>query len=445
MRWIHPGRLVFLKVAVVLFLIGCNDDNGQWQMQPRLLGDSIAVNTHFGAGAPVDRAVLAKLRAAGVRLLRNDLRWEAVEQRPGQYDFESTLYDDFVTAASAAGLEILFILDYGNRLYGPPQAVVDDTGREAFAAFARAAASRYRGRGVAWEIWNEPNLPMFWGGSGIRPDVREYGRLVAATVTAIRAVDPTVPIAIGAAYTGFPDLVRFIGGVPGVEFLSELLTADAPANATALTFHPYRAEPPETVEATVSALRNAMTQSGRSFTLWCGEWGYSTYDPQAPATNVNTLPAVSLKRQASYVARVFLTNFRLGIEKTVWYQAIDPPNPDPGNMEDHFGLLHADGSEKPAYIALATLSRIAGTLPLHSEVPLGEGRYALRFGNRMPEVLALWSATPVRWVLNLGSGARVLDTFGQELASDPGDTELNVEPDDGPLYVTGNVSIVEAR
>ncbi len=55
-------------------------------------------------------------------------------------------------------IRIVFILDYGNDLYGGGNAHHFDAGRAAFARFAAAAARHYRGKGIIWEIWNEPNL-----------------------------------------------------------------------------------------------------------------------------------------------------------------------------------------------------------------------------------------------------------------------------------------------
>jgi hypothetical protein len=53
----------------------------------------------------------------------------------------------------------------------------------AFSRFAAAAAQRYVNYFVAWEIWNEPDLPRFWPPTP-RPDV--YARLVSATCAAIK-------------------------------------------------------------------------------------------------------------------------------------------------------------------------------------------------------------------------------------------------------------------
>ena len=110
-----------------------------------LLGETVAVNTHYGAPRdPVDPAALARLSAAGVRRIRNDLDWAAIERTPGVYDFATPGIDELVTVAERAGLRVLFILDYGNPLHGPERAVVSDAGRRAFTAFAVAAATRCR-------------------------------------------------------------------------------------------------------------------------------------------------------------------------------------------------------------------------------------------------------------------------------------------------------------
>ena len=34
-----------------------------------------------------------------------------------------------------------------------------------FARFVKAAAARYKGRGVCWQIENEPNLDVYWLGT----------------------------------------------------------------------------------------------------------------------------------------------------------------------------------------------------------------------------------------------------------------------------------------
>ena len=59
-------------------------------------------------------------------------------------------------------IRALVILDYGNPLYdggAPPRT---DGARQAFARWAVAAAKHFQGRGMMWEIYNEPNNAQFW-------------------------------------------------------------------------------------------------------------------------------------------------------------------------------------------------------------------------------------------------------------------------------------------
>ena len=57
---------------------------------------------------------------------------------------------------------------------------------------------------------------------------------------------------------------------------------------------------------------------------------------------------------AKYLPRLFLENFNAGIARSFSYELIDEGT-DPSDPEQGFGLLHSDGSEKPAYAALRNL------------------------------------------------------------------------------------------
>lgn len=61
-------------------------------------------------------------------------------------------------------------------------------------------------------------------------------------------------------------------------------------------------------------------------------------------------PAVSERAMAAYVARAPFEYLRAGIRRVYFYELIDEgAGPD---REEHFGLLRADGTPKPAYTAL---------------------------------------------------------------------------------------------
>jgi hypothetical protein len=436
------ARTAVLTIALIAALAA---QAGHGRNRGIRLGATVAVNTHYGAPRdPPDPTVLARLAAAGVAWIRNDLDWAAVERTPGVYDFATPGFDELVAAAEREGLRVLFILDYGNPLHGPARAVVSDAGRRAFAAFAAAAATRYGGRGHAWEIWNEPNLPQFWSGGGARPDPVDYARLVAVAAPALRAADRSGQVLAGSAFMALPAVVRAIGGVPGLEFLEGFFAAEGLAHVDGVTAHFYRAEAPETVAADVTAIRALMSAAGRTVPLWSGEWGYSTYDPAAPPTGVNYLPAVSLERQAAYAARLLLGNHQLGLAGSVYFKDRDAAAAEPGNIEHHFGLMHGDLSPKPAYTAVATLTRLLGDARFQRALALGEGNHGLVFRRRAGRVVALWSERPTTWHLRARCpGVRVLARDGRDVtpAGLRRGALLTLAPDDGPVYVLGPVMV----
>ena len=68
-------------------------------------------------------------------------------------------------------------------------------------------------------------------------------------------------------------------------------------------------------------------------------------------------PAVSETAAAKYIPRLFLEDFARGISRTYLYEFMDEKS-DPGLIDNqlHWGLIRADGSEKPAFLALKNLS-----------------------------------------------------------------------------------------
>lgn len=62
-------------------------------------------------------------------------------------------------------------------------------------------------------------------------------------------------------------------------------------------------------------------------------------------------PPVSEAAMARYVPRLFLEYFQAGIPRSWLYEFIDQGT-DQTHREQHFGLLRANGSEKPVYVAL---------------------------------------------------------------------------------------------
>lgn len=315
-----------LLVMIVVFGLGCQG----FGFAAPLFEATLGVNHHFTQNAARDAKDIADTAAAGFRLIRYDLNWEQVERSRGVYDF--SVYDRLVQQMLPKGIRPLFVLDYGNALYGDSRSVRTPEGRAAFARFAAAAAARYKGKNVIWEIWNEPNMNFFWPPAA---DAHEYMQLVIDAATAIRLADST-------AYVIAPGVNRMDFG-----FLQQCLKLGLLRHINAVTVHPYRDSHPETALDELARLQNLLAEHepGLATPFVVGEWGYTTLHP-----------GVTAEFQAIYLQRLFLVNAMAGAEFTIWYDFRND-GPDPRNFEHNFGLYGYDGREKPALVAVRELSR----------------------------------------------------------------------------------------
>ena len=124
------------------------------------------------------------IQAAGCKFVRMDCTWSAIETTANHYNFSAQ--DSLVTACAARGIRVMYILDYGNSLYGSDYTAA--SWQQGFSNFAKAAAGRYAGDGVVWELWNEPD-----GGGDM--DANTYMTLANQAIPAMRAADTIKGIA----------------------------------------------------------------------------------------------------------------------------------------------------------------------------------------------------------------------------------------------------------
>lgn len=333
-----------IKMALLVLLFGTWPAHAADLPEP-VLPQGAGVNIHFARGHTQDLDLIA---AAGFKLVRMDFTWAAIERTEGQYDWSA--YDELTANLEKRGLRAVYILDYSNTLY---EEMVEGrnpiTGRShrdvasprhprsiaAFARWAGAAATHYRGRRIIWEIWNEPNI-TFWKP---KPDVHEYSALVLATGKAIREADPQATLVAPAS-----------SGVPR-KFLEDLFAAGALSYLDAVSVHPYREyhRPPESAAEDYHSLRRLIEQYAperkKTMPILSGEWGYASHRG-----------GVSPDRQAAFLVRQQLANLLEGVPLSIWYDwKDDGTNPD--EHEENFGTVHHDLSPKPAYRAMCTLTR----------------------------------------------------------------------------------------
>jgi hypothetical protein len=393
-------------------------------VQGHAVPDGLGVNVHFSKGREHD---LDLVKAMGFRLFRTDLTWSKVETQRGIYDWKA--YDALVANGRQRGLIPLLILAYSNPLYTakwmgdsgrldwafePP---VSDNARNAFVAFARAAAERYRGQ-VVWEIWNEPNLTF---GKPFRLD--DYIRLALESCRAMRSAYREATI-VGPASAGF-----------AMGLLESFVKSDKEGCFDAISVHPYRDWDPD------SALRDwqrldavlAKWDQGHTKVAINSEWGYSVRG--GPWTE---------RRQAEYVLRLYMTDLLAGIPLTIIYD-LRNDGEDAHDKEANFGLLDFHGKPKPVAGALTGMVReLRGMTVLGKVRTSSDEVSAVAFGAEHGLLkLVAWSLPSRQMQLTLGPTLCLasLPLAGRKCG--PADATILIAPT--RLEISGLPTVVEVQ
>ena len=295
-------------------------------------------------------AVLDKLAAAGVEWVRIDLGWRTFEEAgKGELsEWYAARADQAVDAALARGMRVLATLQdtpaWANG--GRPKAVPPDDPAD-YARFAGCAATHFKGRVAAWEVWNEPNLESFWAGA----DPARYATLLRAAHPALKAGDPEALVVAGAVSRNDD------------AWLGRMYDAGAGGAFDVVSTHPYpdpSDSPPELPDngdagridhiAAVRRLMDGRGDSGKE--LWVTELGWSSHGGNRGKPSSKR--GVTAEQQADYLRRSldFFASRHPYVSKVFWYNERDKDTGDP--HEDGFGLLSRDLDEKPAYRALAS-------------------------------------------------------------------------------------------
>jgi len=380
--------------------------------------DGLGVNIHFTDPRPGEIEMLA---AAGFRWVRMDFAWAGTEREPGKYDFSA--YDRLLTALDKHQLRAVLILDYSNPHYDHGLSPASDEGRRAMAHWAAAAVRHFRGRGVLWEMYNEPNI-FFWRP---KPDVDQYCRLALEVGRAIAAAEP------GEIYVGpATSTIDF-------KFLEKCFQAGLLKYWSAVTVHPYRQEGPEAAAGEYARLRELIDRyapKSKHIPIISGEWGYSSAWHKYDET-----------RQGKMLPRQWLTNLAHDVPLSIWYDWHDDGQ-DVKEPEHHFGTVHFpyDAARrpvyepKPAYRAAKTLTAALAGFRFEKRLPQPSGDdYVYAFVKDGEHRYATWTtaatAHAVRIAVGQGSWAVMGHLGGTPTMASAADGAVEIKLSDAPQYL----------
>jgi hypothetical protein len=355
--------------------------------------NGLGINIHFTQELAGEMDMLA---ATGVTWIRMDWGWGRTEKQKGVYDFSEP--DKLVKLLEKYNLKAIFILSYGNKLYSPVSPATPES-REAFARWAVTAAKRYAGKGILWEMWNEPNI-KFWRP---KPNVNDYIALAKLTGEAFKREVPNE------AFIG-PTLARM-----DWEFFEACFKGGLLEYFDAVSVHPYRNTAPDTVAPDYGKLRlliDKYAPKGKTIPILSGEWGYSSAEGR-----------LSEEQQARYLARQWLVNIASGVPISIWYDWRDDGD-DPKEIEHRFGMVRRPHSmppkppfeAKPAYGASQTLINVLRGYRFEKRLPTNsEENWVLQFRRGKEIKWAAWTSksTGGNMVIPFVGKAKSIDLMGK--------------------------------
>ncbi len=351
---------------------------------PVPVGNEVAVRSGFGYGMQVhatddaERAVQA-VADLGFGWLKQSVSWASREPEPGRLELEEI--DVIVNLANARGIDVLMTV-YGAPAWArPPGADLTVAGppidSATYAAFIAALAERYRGRVRAYEVWQHQNLREFWGGEPL--DAGRYVQLLCATYRAIKAVDPGAIVVSGApSPTGLSNGLR---AIDDVDYLNQMYASGLRGCSNAVGAHPAGYNKPPTAEVgwsapdepdfsghrsfyfqgTMVAYRELMTRYGDGGEkLWVTDFGWASVENTGlgPAPGFDYAAQNTEAEQAQYLVDAFNLGRRWGFVGPMFVNNLNRATL--GGAESPFaafGILYADWSLRPAYVALQAMRK----------------------------------------------------------------------------------------
>ncbi len=322
----------------------------------------LALGQHASLRLLNGRALCTQAQRAlqtGARYVRENLSWATVEGRRGRFDWRRP--DEVVAVAAQYGLTVLPVLSDAPRWSGGSSRSLP-TDRRAFARFTVRAAARYGVGGTFWrrhralpqrpahyfELFNEPYLASYSGG---HPDPALYASLVAAAVPPARAANSQARFLIEVDTTYSHD-----SGGPKLDWLTGMYAAvpDLGRYFDAVAVHPYANGSPLTYtpgaddrwqSRRLERIHDALVARGAGDKhLWATEVGWATCRSGEDCVSEST--------QAAYYRDLF------ALRRVIWRDYVDAvfvyalQDYRSSDGSGSFGVLHQDGSRKPAWYAM---------------------------------------------------------------------------------------------
>jgi polysaccharide biosynthesis protein PslG len=338
-------RINIVFLLTIIYLASCQSNYSQYLNTNSLISynEIKQPGIQLGAcqaGLTESKAEYELMNTLGVEWIRSAFFWSKMEKEPGVWDF--TFYDKLILEAEKYNKKVLIILTYDVSWIhkeGEKGRNVTPQNLKYYLNYVKIVAERYGDRAAGFEIWNEPNTPMFWKGSD-----SDFFELTKRTTELLKQIVPDKPVAVGSI---FYHPIMF-----GKSYLKKMIVSGALNYADAVSLHPYG------LSLTASAKRVAAADKlikdyGYDKEIWITEIGVTTggWYP-----NKTTVP-----KQANAVIKAITRLSVAGADLITWFKLLDGQMPEdiiPGiSSEEFFGLAYPDFSLKPSGLSYSLIAK----------------------------------------------------------------------------------------
>ena len=292
---------------------------------------------------------------------------------------------------------------------------------DAWARYVEAVTRKMAGLVDHWEIWNEPNIIVFWEPE---PNAQDFMDVVKAGYAAAKRGNPKCTVIT-------PGLAGAGRGRHGIKFLDELIRLGLPKHCDAVSIHPYRQSTPEESDL-VGDLEHIATmceQHGGRKQLWVTEWCWTT---QIGGGSTE-------RRSALMTGRGIPLTLSTGLmDRIIWFRLADP-GIDRFYSEHNYGLCYHDLTPKPSYFAFRTCAQLLKGAEPAQDIEIGGGVWSRQFRRGNEYVVALWHPTG-KATVGLDTRTKrvqVVDLMGNERTEKTWNGVLVMEVGEAILFVRG--------
>jgi hypothetical protein len=213
--------------------------------------------------------------------------------------------------------------------------------RATLAGFLGILSARYAGVVDAYQIWQSPNVEVYWDG---QPSPRAYSQILKAAHRAVKASDPGALIVSGDVVLEPSESEQ--RSVDGLLFLEEMIQfgAAGACDAIGVAIDSSITSPVELIEDA-----QQLTRGYAQVPIWVTRAGWSC--PEADSGAI----AACEEQQADYLVRL-----AAGIDKIDSVQALIVDNfnlatVDPNHPAASRSLIRSDWSPRPAFLEYARM------------------------------------------------------------------------------------------